>query len=169
MQRRRRRKSTAKLVYRFHGLVAKEWHRGRIILAGDAAHQTPPFAGQGMCSGIRDAVNLAWKLAHVLQGRSERRNYSTPTKPNASHHVRAVTETAIAMGRVVCIADLAAAAGRDAAMLAQRAKGEQPVPPAEPEIGPGAFMRGPRAPARSSRKTRSAAHTSTTSWAAALG
>jgi 3-(3-hydroxy-phenyl)propionate hydroxylase len=128
-----------KAVYRFHGLVAKEWRRGRVILAGDAAHQTPPFAGQGMCSGVRDAVNLAWKLTHVLRGQSGENlldTYQTEREP----HVRAVTETAIAMGRVVCIADPEAAAGRDAAMLAARAAGQQPVPPADPQIGPGAFL-----------------------------
>lgn len=128
-----------KAVYRFHGLVANEWRRGRVILAGDAAHQTPPFAGQGMCSGIRDAVNLAWKLAHVLRGEANENlldTYQTEREP----HVRALTETAIAMGRVVCTADLEAAAQRDAAMLAARAAGQQPVPPPEPQLGPGAFM-----------------------------
>jgi len=127
-----------KAVYRFHGLVANEWRRGRIVLAGDAAHQTPPFAGQGMCSGIRDAVNLAWKLGHVLRGEANDAlldTYQTEREP----HVRAVTETAIAMGRVVCTADPEAAAQRDAAMLAARASGTTPVPPADPKIGPGVF------------------------------
>jgi 3-(3-hydroxy-phenyl)propionate hydroxylase len=132
-----------KAVYRFHGLVAKEWRRGRIILAGDAAHQTPPFAGQGMCSGVRDAVNLAWKLAHVLRGEANESlhdTYQTEREP----HVRAFTEAAIAMGRVVCTADPQAAAQRDAGMLAMRAAGQQPVPPPDPQLGPGAFM--PNAP-----------------------
>jgi 3-(3-hydroxy-phenyl)propionate hydroxylase len=127
-----------KAVYRFHGLIANEWRRGRIILAGDAAHQTPPFAGQGMCSGIRDAVNIAWKLAHVLRGEASDKlldTYQTEREP----HVRAITETAIAMGRVVCVADPEAAAQRDTGMLAMRAAGQQPVPPPDPQAGPGTF------------------------------
>ena len=56
-------------VYTFHARMADRWREGRIFLAGDAAHLTPPFAGQGMNSGIRDAHNLAWKLAAVIQRR----------------------------------------------------------------------------------------------------
>jgi 3-(3-hydroxy-phenyl)propionate hydroxylase len=128
-----------KAVYRFHGLVAKEWRRGPVLLAGDAAHQTPPFAGQGMCSGIRDAVNIAWKLGHVLRGEAREKildTYQTEREP----HVRAFTESAIAMGRIVCTADPEMAAQRDAVMLAQRAQGQQPVPPPDPSPGPGVFL-----------------------------
>jgi 3-(3-hydroxy-phenyl)propionate hydroxylase len=57
-----------KVVYTFHARIAERWREGRVFLAGDAAHLTPPFAGQGMNSGVRDAANLAWKLAAVVQG-----------------------------------------------------------------------------------------------------
>ena len=55
-------------VYQFHAAIAEQWQQGRIFLAGDAAHQTPPFLGQGMNSGMRDVINLAWKLPLVLNG-----------------------------------------------------------------------------------------------------
>ncbi|MGA2952978.1 MAG: bifunctional 3-(3-hydroxy-phenyl)propionate/3-hydroxycinnamic acid hydroxylase [Caulobacteraceae bacterium] len=115
-------------VYRFHGLVANQWRAGRVLLAGDAAHQTPPFAGQGMCSGLRDATNLAWKLDAVVRGHAGEcllDTYQVEREP----HVRAMIELAIGMGRVVCTLDREAAAQRDAAMVAQMAAGVSSVPP----------------------------------------
>jgi len=130
-----------KAVYRFHGLIAKSWRQGHVLLAGDAAHQMPPFAGQGMCSGVRDAANLAWKLALVLKGLAGEAildTYQSEREP----HVRAILEASIAMGRVVCTHDRAAAAARDAALLAQRASGHSPEPPLAPRIGPGVLSAG---------------------------
>ena len=54
-------------MYTFHSVVAKSWNKGRLALAGDAAHQTPPFMGQGMAAGVKDAANLAWKLELIVQ------------------------------------------------------------------------------------------------------
>ena len=122
-----------KAVYRFHGLVAERWREGRVLLAGDAAHQMPPFAGQGMCSGIRDAANLAWKIAAVVNGRANESildSYQTEREP----HVRAIIETAIAMGKVVCILDERAAEGRNREMLARKASGATDVSHAYPDL-----------------------------------
>lgn len=58
------------VVYRFHATIAETFRRGRVFLAGDAAHQTPPFQGQGLCTGLRDVENLVWKLAMVARGRA---------------------------------------------------------------------------------------------------
>lgn len=130
-----------KAVYRFHGRVAERWRDGRVLLAGDAAHQTPPFAGQGMCSGLRDVDNLAWKLAAVIRRGADPGlldSYQTEREPP----VRGVIELAIAMGRVVCIADPAAAAMRDAGMLAQRAAGHDAPPPPSMNLGPGVTLDG---------------------------
>jgi 3-(3-hydroxy-phenyl)propionate hydroxylase len=118
-------------VYRFHGLVARDWRAGRVLLAGDSAHQTPPFAGQGMCSGLRDAANLAWKLAAVIQGRADEwllDTYQAEREP----HARTLIELAIGMGRVVCLQDKAAAAARDQHMLDIRKSGSSPLPPLRP-------------------------------------
>lgn len=118
-------------VYRFHGLVANRWREGRALIAGDAAHQTPPFAGQGMCAGLRDAANLAWKLGAVVKGAADDAlldSYQLEREP----HVRAAIELAIGMGRVVCLLDPEAAAERDAGMLAAKASGAPPLPPLQP-------------------------------------
>lgn len=127
-------------VYRFHGLVTKTWRVGRVLLAGDAAHQTPPFAGQGMCAGLRDAVNLAWKLAAVLRGEADDAlldSYQLEREP----HVRSFIELAIGMGRVVCTLDPEAARQRDAQLLAQRAAGAPALPsPAPPPFAQGVLV-----------------------------
>jgi 3-(3-hydroxy-phenyl)propionate hydroxylase len=134
-----------KAVYRFHGLVAQEWRRGRVFLVGDAAHQTPPFAGQGMCSGLRDAANLAWKLDLVLKGGASDALLDT-YQQEREPHVRQVIELAIAMGKVVCLLDPAAAADRDRAMLAARAAApDDAAAPPQPGIAAGFLLPSPRA------------------------
>ncbi len=77
-------------VYRFHATVAETFRRNRVFLAGDAAHQMPPFNGQGMCSGMRDADNLTWKIAHVAQGLADDAlldTYDTERRPHAEGQV----------------------------------------------------------------------------------
>lgn len=102
-------------VYTFGARYAERWRRGRVLLAGDAAHLMPPFAGQGMCAGVRDAVNLAWKLDAVLCGVAAPEvldAYELERRPS----VRSAIEFSMELGRVICIADPAEAAARDAAM-----------------------------------------------------
>jgi 3-(3-hydroxy-phenyl)propionate hydroxylase len=79
------------VIYRFHALVADRWQQGRVFLLGDAAHMMPPFAGQGLNSGIRDVANLCWKLAEVLDGRlapAALDSYETERRPHAEATVR---------------------------------------------------------------------------------
>lgn len=73
-------------VYTFHARLAERWREGRVFLAGDAAHLTPPFAGQGMNSGLRDAHNLAWKLHEALHAENPEpllKSYETERPPHA--------------------------------------------------------------------------------------
>ena len=110
-------------VYRFHALVAERWRQGRVFLAGDACHQTPPFMGQGMCAGIRDAANLAWRLALALRaGASDALldGYEAERKP----HVEALVGFAKKAGEVIGELDLAAARARDALLRGQLERGE---------------------------------------------
>jgi len=89
-----------KVVYTFHARVAERWSEGRIFLAGDAAHLSPPFAGQGMNSGIRDAHNLAWKFAAVFEGRLGSKlllTYEPERRPHAWEMIR----LAVRMGYIM--------------------------------------------------------------------
>jgi 3-(3-hydroxy-phenyl)propionate hydroxylase len=89
-----------KKVYTFHGLIAERWRSGRVFLLGDAAHQTPPFLGQGMCAGVRDAFNLCWKLEAVLADRFREELLATYESERAPH-ARAVIGQAIRVGHAV--------------------------------------------------------------------
>ncbi len=87
-------------VYRFHAVVAPEMQKGNVFLAGDSAHQTPPFAGQGLNSGMRDALNIAWKLAFVKRGLMSDRVLGTYSEERAPH-VRSTIAHAVDMGRLI--------------------------------------------------------------------
>jgi 3-(3-hydroxy-phenyl)propionate hydroxylase len=131
-----------KAVYTFRARVAREWRRGRVCLAGDAAHQTPPFAGQGLCSGLRDAANLAWKLAAVIKDGAPERLLES-YQPEREPHLRATIAMAIMMGRMVCTTSRWAALVRDTKMRLGRALGKLPSgPPGYPPIAAGAILAG---------------------------
>ena len=110
--------------YTFRSAIATRWRVGRALLAGDAAHQMPPFLAQGMVSGIRDARNLAWKLSMVLAGRPQDLldSYQEEREP----HVRFITTKAIELGRVQTMRDVQEAKVRDARMIAARQANEKP-------------------------------------------
>lgn len=107
--------------YRFHALVAAQWRKDRVFLAGDAAHMQPPFLGQGMCQGVRDVTNLAWKLGAVLRGEVSGANADVLLDSYGAErkaHVRELTSRIKGVGAVICERDPARARARDAKLLA---------------------------------------------------
>jgi 2-polyprenyl-6-methoxyphenol hydroxylase-like FAD-dependent oxidoreductase len=124
-------------VYTFSAGYAERWRTGPVLLAGDAAHLMPPFAGQGLCAGLRDAANLAWKLDLVLGGQASDAlldTYEEERLPSA----RAAIDLSIELGRVICVPDPTEAAERDEAMAA--AVGDEPAPaPGLPDIAASGF------------------------------
>jgi 3-(3-hydroxy-phenyl)propionate hydroxylase len=135
-------------VYRFHAVLAERWREGPICLAGDAAHQMPPFMGQGVCAGIRDAANLAWRLALVVRhGVSDAllESYEEERKL----HVRAIVAAAKQFGGIIGELDPVAAAARDRKLRGELERGEAEtvrqryIPPlASGVIGAGAKLAG---------------------------
>ncbi len=113
------------VAYRFHALLADRLRAGRCFLLGDAAHMMPPFAGQGLNSGIRDAANLSWKIADVVGGRADDAlldTYDTERRPQA----KAVIDLSVRLGRIVMTTHRGRAWARDhlvrAAMRTRRGR-----------------------------------------------
>ena len=113
-------------TYQFNALLAERWRDGRLFVAGDAAHEMPPKAGQGLCSGLRDVANLAWKLAFCLRGQAASSlldTYQTERSPHARIWIQ------ISNGIARAIEHIAAGGKPDI-------QGEQ-NPESRPPIGPG--------------------------------
>ena len=119
-------------VYTFESKIAEQWRVGRVLLVGDAAHTMPPFRGQGLCSGIRDAINISWKLAAVFAGEAPLElldTYQTERAPHAEETIR----LSMAFGSMVLMTDPEEARKRDEMFRA----GPAPVAPPLPRIGDG--------------------------------
>ncbi|HZZ10992.1 MAG TPA: bifunctional 3-(3-hydroxy-phenyl)propionate/3-hydroxycinnamic acid hydroxylase [Paraburkholderia sp.] len=126
-------------VYTFRGRWAKQWRKGKVLLAGDAAHLMPPFAGQGMCSGLRDAAALAWRLDAILAGKAGDRLLDS-YGPERLNHVREIIDFSIELGKVICITHPETAAARDLQMLAAQATpGFLPPEAPRPRLGAGLY------------------------------
>lgn len=125
-------------VYEFTGTLAHTLRSERVVLAGDAAHTMPPFMAEGMCTGLRDATNLAWRLDLLLRGVAGEGLLDAYTSERLPH-AQALIELSIAMGRVSCELDPDRAAGRDAAR-----SGEVPPPPPLPGLVEGTLQAPPR-------------------------
>jgi 3-(3-hydroxy-phenyl)propionate hydroxylase len=113
-------------------MLTKQWRDGRLFIAGDAAHQTPPFMGQGMCAGIRDAANLGWKLLAVLkQGKPDTflDTYQSERKP----HVNEFIDLTIQMGQIINRTASAIVAGN----ATNPEDGPQTLGQLKPTLGPG--------------------------------
>jgi 2-polyprenyl-6-methoxyphenol hydroxylase-like FAD-dependent oxidoreductase len=119
-------------VYEFRSLLASTLRSGRFFLAGDAAKQMPPFMAEGMCSGIRDAADLAWRLDLALRGLLGEAALDSYTAERQGQN-RATVAVSLQMGKVSCTVHPQAAAARDAALLT----GEVPPPVAVPPLSAG--------------------------------
>ena len=125
-------KITRHSVYSFQSKLANKWRVGRVLLIGDAAHTMPPFMGQGLCSGIRDSLNLYWKLDAVLSGAAGLEFLETYESERAAH-ARGITEMSNAVGNLVLMSDPEQAKQRDDMLRA----GHAPRAPIFPRLGPG--------------------------------
>jgi 3-(3-hydroxy-phenyl)propionate hydroxylase len=103
-------------VYRFHAVMARQWRNGNVFLLGDAAHQTPPFSAQGLCSGVRDVANLVWKIRHIEELGADRELLASYQEERAPHFRTVVTRSK-ENGKVIGELDDALARERDRRMI----------------------------------------------------
>lgn len=126
-------------VYRFQARCAREWQVGRCLIGGDAAHLMPPFAGEGLCAGLRDAFAMSWRLNAILEGKcglGVLDSYTTERIENAKYFIGFSQE----LGRIICISDEQEAAARDAQMIEDLSQRDNQAVVGEiMHIGPGAW------------------------------
>ena len=87
-------------VYSFHACIAETWRKGNVLIAGDAAHQMPPFMGAGMGTGIRDVTNISWKLDLLLKNKANERILDTYQEERHSHAKWTIAQT-VTIGQVI--------------------------------------------------------------------
>lgn len=128
-------------MWRFQAKHLEQWRVGRVVLAGDAAHLMPPFAGEGMCAGLRDVANLSWRLDLVLRGLAASAVLDGYTEERREH-VRWYIDFSVRVGKVVCVSDPEEAAVRDAKMIAEHEVQRRigPISPHGAVLGPGAWV-----------------------------
>jgi 2-polyprenyl-6-methoxyphenol hydroxylase-like FAD-dependent oxidoreductase len=132
-------------VYTFRARWAEVWRRGRVLLAGDAAHLLPPFGAQGLGAGLRDAATLSWQLDLVLRGIAPETLLDTYAQERLPH-VRSFIDVSLSLGRLVCVTNPDDAAARDAQLAELMRAGERAPVTALPVMGPGTSLFGdPRA------------------------
>ncbi len=119
-------------VYSFESRIAEQWRVGRVLLVGDAAHTMPPFRGQGLCSGIRDAINLSWKIPAVLDGEASL-EFLDSYQSERSPHAEETIALSMGFGQMVLMMDPEEARKRDEMFRA----GPAPVAPPLPRLGDG--------------------------------
>jgi resorcinol 4-hydroxylase (NADPH) len=122
-------------VYTFRGSWADQWKQGRVMLAGDAAHTMPPFLGQGLCAGMRDAFALSWRLGAMF-GKGASPQLLDSYGPERREHVCEIIRQAVELGRLICMLDPTDVAVRDARMKAAMTDPSLGLkPPPEPRLG----------------------------------
>ena len=114
-------------VYRFQARWAEQWRVGRCMIAGDAAHLMPPFAGEGMCAGFRDAVALSWRLNGIVEGKLDDAVLDSYVSERI-HHAKHYIDFSQQLGKIICITDEEEAAERDRSMKAElAARNHEPI------------------------------------------
>lgn len=121
-------------VYTFRGRWTTQWRKGRVFLAGDAAHLMPPFLGQGLCAGLRDARALTWRLSMVADGLADESILDTYGSERGMH-VREIIDEAVELGKVICELDPDRATERDVRMRAELESETATVEPPHPRLG----------------------------------
>ena len=121
-----------KTIYTFQSAISKKWKKGRVFLAGDAAHLMPPFMGQGMCAGVRDASNLAWKIAYCLKNNHSEKLLNTYQSERYSNVIEYI-KTTVKMGEFVNAVGTSNITGE----VASTPNGQKSMKSIKPKLGKG--------------------------------